>query len=141
MRFIRASMTLPEGLWLLPDRHLAIGQKQINTLCVLSDSVVKQSSKYPSGGRAREIKTQRPLACIAWTTPIFCEATVVIKASFYPAPAAATPKSNALRFDSKNACFVDLVMVSFSKSPSTGSILLPISAPSITIFNESAFPA
>jgi hypothetical protein len=24
--------TLPEGLWLLADRYLAIGQKQINTL-------------------------------------------------------------------------------------------------------------
>ena len=27
--------TLPEGLWLLADRGLAIGQKQINTLCTL----------------------------------------------------------------------------------------------------------
>ena len=34
MRFMRIGMTLPEGLWLLPDRRLPIGQKQINTLCL-----------------------------------------------------------------------------------------------------------
>ena len=37
-------MALPEGLWLLPDRRLPIGQKQTNTLCVLC--AVKQSLKY-----------------------------------------------------------------------------------------------
>ena len=54
-------MTLPEGLWLLPDRDLPCGMrslflwglaigKKTYTLCALSASVVKQSSKYPSGG-------------------------------------------------------------------------------------------
>ena len=37
--------TLPEGLWLLPDRELAIGQKE-NTHSVLSVSLVRERNGW-----------------------------------------------------------------------------------------------
>jgi hypothetical protein len=91
----------------------------------------------------REIKTQNLflLHSEASSFPELRVVTLIIRAPLYPAAAAATPRSNALRFDSKNACFVDFAIVSFTKSPLRGKTLLPINAPNITIFNESGFPA
>lgn len=57
-RFTKTSMKLSEGLLLLPDRRLPIGQKQINALCEFCGSVVRNDVWIPNVGAEPQDNSQ-----------------------------------------------------------------------------------